>query len=137
MESVPAAAAPAAEPPRQKEKAVTELRLDEVWRPRRQGRRFERPRRHDGASEAPKEQTRAPGGQETRQKDTKRNEGRRQRHDRHDRHERRQASGGRREDRPRVFRQSASPTPPAGIDPDSPFAALISLKAALEKQGQE
>jgi ATP-dependent RNA helicase SUPV3L1/SUV3 len=135
-ESVPAAAVPAAEPPRQKEKAVTELRPDEVWRPRRQGRRFERPRRH-GASDEPKEQAPERGGQEARQADARRKEGRRPRHDRHERHERRQGSGGRREDRPRVFRQSASPAAPAGIDPDSPFAALISLKAALEKQNQE
>jgi ATP-dependent RNA helicase SUPV3L1/SUV3 len=116
---------------------VTELKPDEVWRPRRQGRRFERPRRHGGASEEPKEQTRPHGGQEARHTDAKRKEDRRPRPDRHERPERRQGSGGRREDRPRVFRQSASPTPPAGIDPDSPFAALISLKAALEKQSQE
>jgi ATP-dependent RNA helicase SUPV3L1/SUV3 len=137
-ESVPAAAAPAAEALREKEK-VTELKPDEVWRPRRQGRRFERPRRHDGA-EAPKEHARLRGGQDAQQKDARRNEGRRPRHerqDRHERHERRQGSSGRREDRPRVFRQSASPAPPAGVDPDSPFAALISLKAALEKQSQE
>jgi hypothetical protein len=35
------------------------------------------------------------------------------------------------------LRHSASPAPKPGIDPDSPFAALSSLKAALEKQSQE
>jgi ATP-dependent RNA helicase SUPV3L1/SUV3 len=58
-----------------------------------------------------------------------------------DRKERRHGSGrrdDRREDRqPRVFRHSASPAPKPGVDPDSPFAALSSLKAALEKQSQE
>ena len=56
-----------------------------------------------------------------------------------DRHDRRQGhGGGRRDERPqRQLRHSASPAPKAGVDPDSPFAALSSLKAALEKRGQE
>jgi len=33
--------------------------------------------------------------------------------------------------------QSAGPGPKAGIDPDSPFAALHQLKAAMEKPSQE
>ncbi len=62
------------------------------------------------------------------------------RHKRNDnRHDRRHGPSGRREDRQqRPFRHSASPpTAKGGIDPDSPFAALSSLKAALEKQSQE
>jgi ATP-dependent RNA helicase SUPV3L1/SUV3 len=56
---------------------------------------------------------------------------------RSDRKDRRHGGpGGHREERPRVFRASASP-PKTGIDPDSPFAALSQLKAALEKQSQE
>ncbi|HEX5959182.1 MAG TPA: helicase-related protein [Hyphomicrobiaceae bacterium] len=62
------------------------------------------------------------------------------RHKRNDnRHDRRHGASGRREDRQqRSFRHSASPpSAKAGFDPDSPFAALSSLKAALEKQSQE
>jgi ATP-dependent RNA helicase SUPV3L1/SUV3 len=125
-----AAAAAAPEPAR--EKPAAELKLDEVWRPRRQGRHRDRGRRRPPASD--------PSGKD----DAHPRRGREERHhrpDRHERHERRHGPGGgrrdSREERQRPFRHSASPTPKAGVDPDSPFAALSSLKAALEKQSQE
>jgi ATP-dependent RNA helicase SUPV3L1/SUV3 len=136
-----------------------EIRSDEIWRPRRQGRRPDRLRRHAASgTEAGKEEGRPPrrgrdGGrpQEGRSHHDGKphgppREGRPQGHQdgRHKRHDRRPGQGGgrrddgRREEHPRLFRQSASPAPKGGgIDPDSPFAALSSLKAALEKQSQE
>ena len=62
---------------------------------------------------------------------------RKDRHDRSDRKERRHGANRQEDRQPRVFRHSASPAPKPGIDPDLPFAALSSLKAALEKQSQE
>jgi ATP-dependent RNA helicase SUPV3L1/SUV3 len=122
-------------------KAAAEPKLDEIWRPRRQGRHPDRVRRRfSGPAEPAKDDARSRrAGSESRHGDGRHKEGRQQkRHDRHDRPERRQAGPGRRDDRPqRPFRHSASPAPKAGIDPDSPFAALSSLKAALEKQSQE
>jgi ATP-dependent RNA helicase SUPV3L1/SUV3 len=122
-------------------KAAAEPKLDEIWRPRRQGRHPDRARRRfSGPAEPAKDDARSRRvGKESRHGDGRHKEGRQQkRHDRHDRPERRQGGPGRRDDRPqRPFRHSASPAPKAGIDPDSPFAALSSLKAALEKQSQE
>jgi len=155
-----AAPAQVPEPPGEKtpERTAAEPRLDEIWRPRRQGRHPDRARRRAaGAAEPAKEDARPRrGGKEGRQGeartgdhqpggrpggDGRHGEGRPKEgrpHKRHDRQERRQGAPGRREDRPqRPFRHSASPAPKAGIDPDSPFAALSSLKAALEKQSQE
>jgi ATP-dependent RNA helicase SUPV3L1/SUV3 len=178
--------APALESPAAESKPATdangtaEPKLEEIWRPRRQGRHHERERgrRRGGpapaaavAGKEPREGKDAPTetahqrrGQETR-------DGRPKRHDRHghdrrerqnrpadrhgdrgDRHADRQGrpdrgdrkerrhGPGRRDDRrddrqPRLFRSAPAPKP--GIDPDSPFAALSSLKAALEKQSQE
>jgi ATP-dependent RNA helicase SUPV3L1/SUV3 len=126
-------------------KAASEFKLDEIWRPRRQGRHADRARRRfAGPAEPAKDEARPRrAGKEGRHGDGRPKEGRQQhtRHDRHDRRpERRQGQGppGRKDDRPqRPFRHSASPAPKTGIDPDSPFAALSSLKAALEKQNQE
>jgi ATP-dependent RNA helicase SUPV3L1/SUV3 len=123
------------------EKAAADLKPDEVWRPRRQGRHPDRGRRRLPASEAPsKEEVHPRRGKE----DAHPRRGKEGRHHRHERQERRHGPGGGRregrdgrEDRQRAFRHSASPAPKAGIDPDSPFAALSSLKAALEKQSQE
>jgi ATP-dependent RNA helicase SUPV3L1/SUV3 len=111
-------------PERAREKTAAESKMDEVWRPRRQGRQGDRARRRGPAAEPPKDDGHLRRGKEPR-------------HKRHDRHERRQGPPGRREDRPRAYRHSASPAPKGGVDPDSPFAALSSLKAALEKQNQE
>ena len=147
--------AQAPEAPREKapERTAGEPKLDEIRRPRRQGRHPDRARRRAaGAGEPARDDARPRrGGKEGhhgearpgdgrpgdgRQGDGRHKEGRP--HKRHDRRERRQGASERREDRPqRPFRHSASPAPKAGIDPDSPFAALSSLKAALEKQSQE
>jgi ATP-dependent RNA helicase SUPV3L1/SUV3 len=107
-----------------REKAAAEPRMDEVWRPRRQGRQPDRARRRGPVAEPPKDDAHPRRSNDARNK-------------RHDRHERRQGPPGRREDRQRPYRHSASPAPKGGVDPDSPFAALSSLKAALEKQNQE
>ena len=53
------------------------------------------------------------------------------------RERRRDGPAQRRDDRPRAVVQSASPPAKGGIDPNSPFAALHSLKLALEKPGQD
>jgi ATP-dependent RNA helicase SUPV3L1/SUV3 len=99
-----------------------EAKWEEIWRPRRQGRRSDRPRRRRGG----------PAGQsEEVQPVPRKREVWRSR-----RQGKKRAPGGR-EDRTRPYSQTAAPTPKTGIDPDSPFAALISLKAALEKQNQE
>jgi ATP-dependent RNA helicase SUPV3L1/SUV3 len=139
-----------------REAAPAEPRMEEIWRPRRQGRhQGERARRRETAAEPAKAEASPQRVREGHDGRHKRREGqgapgghaapggqgRQERQDRQDhprdRHERRHGAG-RREDRsPRPFRHSASPAPKAGIDPDSPFAALSSLKAALEKQSQE
>jgi len=49
----------------------------------------------------------------------------------------RREGGKPREDRPRFHAQASPSTAKGGTDPDSPFAALSSLKAALEKRSQE
>jgi ATP-dependent RNA helicase SUPV3L1/SUV3 len=101
-------------------KEPAQAKWEEIWRPRRQGRKPERGRRREGAPSAqPEAEARHPRAREARR----------------NRHERKQ--GGRREDRPRSYGHSAAPPAKVGIDPDSPFAALSSLKAALEKQRQE
>jgi ATP-dependent RNA helicase SUPV3L1/SUV3 len=115
-----------------REKSAGEARPDEIWRPRRHGRQPDGGRRRAAASAEPaKDEAHPRRGKEGRGKEG--------RHHRHERHERRQGGGRReaREERQRPFRHSASPAPKPGIDPDSPFAALSSLKAALEKQSQE
>ncbi len=140
----PVSAEPQREKTPERSEKVAEPKLDEVWRPRRQGRQSDRARRRfAGAGEQPAKDDAHPrrGGKEARHGDGRQKDGRHKegRHKRSDRPERRQGpGGGRREERPqRPFRHSASPAPKAGIDPDSPFAALSSLKAALEKQSQE
>jgi ATP-dependent RNA helicase SUPV3L1/SUV3 len=151
--------APAADPEREKtpERAAGEPKLDEIWRPRRQGRRPDRRRHVAGAAEPAKDDAHPRSGRkegrhgegrqgdnrqgDSRQRGSRQGESRQKEgrpHKRHDQHERRHGASGRREDRAQPpFRHSAAPTPRAGIDPDSPFAALSSLKAALEKQSQE
>jgi ATP-dependent RNA helicase SUPV3L1/SUV3 len=105
-----------------RENAPAEAKWDEIWRPRRQGRQSDRPRRRRaaGAAQARIEAHPPPPG-----KEVWRN--RRRKH----------SASGRREDRAGPYSQSAAPPPKPGVDPDSPFAALSSLKAALERQSQE
>jgi hypothetical protein len=102
------------------ESAPAEAKWDEIWRPRRQGRRHDPRRRHATQAGQTKTEARvAPRG-----KEVWRNR------------QRKHGPAGRREAAP-PYSQSAAPPPKTGIDPDSPFAALSSLKAALERQSQE
>jgi ATP-dependent RNA helicase SUPV3L1/SUV3 len=101
-----------------------EVKWDEIWRPRRQGRQPQQHRR--GAHARPQ-----PKGDQTPQSQPKRSS----RPDRRER--RRDGPPQRRDDRPRTVVQSASPPAKSGADPDSPFAALRSLKLALEKPSQD
>ena len=103
------------------ESAAAESKWEEIWRPRRQGRQHDRPhRRHVAqAGQAKSEARPSPRG-----KEVWRNR------------QRKQSPAGRREGA-RPYSKSAAPPPKTGIDPDSPFAALSSLKAALERQSQE
>src|SRR5262245_20780651 len=109
-------------------KEAKEARWDEIWRPRRQGRKPDRPRRRRGAP-AP---TAKPEAEAARPQQRDREAWRGQR-------QRKQGPGGGRDDRDRTRprMQSAAPPRKTGVDPDSPFAALSSLKAALERQSQE
>jgi ATP-dependent RNA helicase SUPV3L1/SUV3 len=117
-----------------------EPQVDEIWRPRRRSRPFERrsertgqlgraPEAREGA--ALSKPMRDPSG-----------EGRHARA-RAKHRERRLEPGGAKGGKPRreAFSarasRSASAVPPKGVDPDSPFAALSSLKAMLDKRGQE
>ena len=103
-----------------------EAKWDEVWRPRRQDRQPRHKRRavHERAkpkADAPPQHQSKPGkGKEERP-------ARRPRHRDHPRQD----------ERPRNLSRSASPPSKTGVDPDSPFAALQSLKLALEKPTQE
>ena len=109
---------------------AADAKWDEIWRPRRARGQHRRPHRQkpDQAA-APKAEAPAEA------------KGREHRRDnnRPDRRERRREGGhgGRRPDRPRPFMQSAGPKASAGVDPDSPFAALSRLKAAMEKPNPE
>jgi hypothetical protein len=51
--------------------------------------------------------------------------------------ERRRGGPGERPERPRPHMHASPPPSKAAFDPDSPFAALSSLKAQMEKRSQE
>jgi hypothetical protein len=53
------------------------------------------------------------------------------------RRDHRHKSSGQREEQARPRLQASPPATKVAFDPDSPFAALSSLKAALEKRSQE
>ena len=120
-------------------------RWEEVWRPRRRGRAFERPeqgkrptqsyrkegapRPHgaqgrqgagvQGADRPPNQPTHRDGKGSMRRRDSRR-------------------KGGKPRDERAHPNMQATPTASsAAFDPDSPFAALSSLKAALEKRSQD
>ena len=107
---------------------------EEVWRPRRKGRTFDRPERekrpHRGRH---KDGSHAPEGhrQELTPK-TMRPEGQGPPR----RRDPRRKGPNPRDERPRHAQASPS-TPKPAFDPDSPFAALSSLKAALEKRSHD
>jgi ATP-dependent RNA helicase SUPV3L1/SUV3 len=158
-----AVAASSETPAAAEHKSAAEPKFEEIWRPRRQGRHHERGdrARHRRGPPPPAAQAAREAGENGHQRHgSEGRDGRSRQHGRNDQHERRDRQDrpgrgqgrhdskerrhgpGRRDDRreerqPRVFRHSASPAPKPGVDPDSPFAALSSLKAALEKQSQE
>jgi ATP-dependent RNA helicase SUPV3L1/SUV3 len=111
-------AAPTAEPG-----PAEETKWDEIWRPRRHGRR---PQRHP---RGPHARHRASGEQAHPSKPKRSG-----RHDKRERHPGGRAT--RMDNRPRPLVQSASPPKTAGPEADSPFAALHALKLALEKPSQ-
>jgi ATP-dependent RNA helicase SUPV3L1/SUV3 len=112
---------------------------EEVWRPRRKGRAFEAgPERHKHQGQRPSRARRAhvtpaaPHPQEQKPKPAPQ-----QAKERPRRPERRRSGPGERQERQRIAMHASPPSGKAGFDPDSPFAALSSLKAALEKRSQE
>jgi ATP-dependent RNA helicase SUPV3L1/SUV3 len=143
--STPAAATPAASAPEEK--------WQEVWRPRRRGRTFEQRQQTATPAEVrprerrPDQRDKRPHGGKPFRRDAGQGMGqgasatkgaRPGRPDRgsHDRERRREGGAHRRDDRQRPHLQ-AGPPAKSGIDPDSPFAKLSSLKAALEKRTPE
>jgi ATP-dependent RNA helicase SUPV3L1/SUV3 len=112
--------------------AAEEAQWQEIWRPRRRGRAFERAERDRHAT--PGDADPETGRGKARWSERK---GRAQEQAQRERRQRPRGPGKpRREDRPRLPLQ-ASPAPKGGFDPDSPFAALSSLKAALDKRAKE
>ena len=108
-----------------------EEQWEEVWRPRRKGRAFDtaserhshqRARQSDKAA-APEARLK-PGSQVG-----KAGKPRGRRPDRH--------RGGERPERSRPHVHASAPPSKAAFDPDSPFAALSSLKAQMEKRSQD
>ena len=114
-----------------------EEKWEEVWRPRRKGRAFDRPEREKRAHRSRhKDGAHGSEGQRRAQDPAPkavRHEGkgplRRRDHRRKGPHPR--------DERPRPHPQASPSTPKPAFDPDSPFAALSSLKAALEKRSQD
>src|SRR5215467_11884141 len=105
---------------------TAEGQWEEVWRPRRKGRTFESASERHGQQRA--RQPDKASSQEVRLKPG--SHGGKPRGRRPDRRR-----GGEERSRPQLH-ASASPSKPA-FDPDSPFAALSSLKAQMEKRSQD
>jgi ATP-dependent RNA helicase SUPV3L1/SUV3 len=136
-----AAPEPAAAPPAE----TSEPKWEEIWRPRRKGRAFERPER-DRRPAPPHRRDRAPRPHDAQaRKGAEASGGTRMSHTpAHrdgkgpaQRRDHRRKAGKPREERARPHMQASPPASAAAFDPDSPFAALSSLKAALEKRSQE
>ncbi len=115
---------------------ATEEKWEEVWRPRRRGRAFDASQQRE---KRPQPESADQGARPFKAKQgPRRDQDQHGRPDRRDR--RRDAPKTRREDRPRTQLQASPPSQKgakASFDPDSPFAALSSLKAAMEKRTQE
>jgi len=123
----PAATAGPTAPPAGSAGEAAAEQWEEVWRPRRKGRAFEGSERHraqrarqpdpDAPAPEPRPKPGASGTPRSRRPDRRR-------------------GPGERPERPRPH-MHASPPSKAAFDPDSPFAALSSLKAQMEKRSQE
>jgi ATP-dependent RNA helicase SUPV3L1/SUV3 len=100
---------------------------EEIWRPRRRGRDLEqRPVRPQGARRRPSEP--APVRPVEVRKDRPEQRKRHRDKRRKERHE----------ERPRLHLEASPPgSKTGGFDPNSPFAALYSLKAAMDKRTQD
>ena len=118
-----AASTPVPAPPAEK--------WEEIWRPRRRGRAFEPEgeQRPTAAAREPEQAVRRP----------KPKAGHRSGKGQppHRREQRREGPKRRREEGGRLQFQSSPPAAKSAVDPDSPFAALSSLKAAMEKRSQD
>ncbi|HJZ31811.1 MAG TPA: helicase-related protein [Hyphomicrobiaceae bacterium] len=109
-------------------KAQEEM-FEDIWRPRRRGRDLDqrpergRPARRRPGADAP---VRAPAGEVRKERPDQRQRRRDKR------------PKERYEERPRNQYEASPPkTKTAGFDPNSPFAALYSLKAAMDKRTQD
>jgi ATP-dependent RNA helicase SUPV3L1/SUV3 len=107
---------PAAEPAVEK--------WEEVWRPRRKGRAFERPAGKKSETLRRAQNLTPPSVRQDAKGPLRRRDHRRK-------------GPHARDDRARPHSQGTSSPAKPTFDPDSPFAALSSLKAALEKGGQD
>jgi len=118
--SVPSAVPAATEPEAEQ--------WEEIWRPRRRGRTVEAGAERHKRPQRPQPTERAHDlAPKSAQHEGK---GRPRRHG-----GRRNGPGKRGDELQRLPRQASSPSPKAAaFDPDSPFAALSSLKAAMEKR---
>jgi len=113
-------------------------RWEEIWRPRRRGRSFDRGSREAHGHQRREKQSHQPQARDAAaalqaargaRPDAK-GPPRRRDH-------RRKGGKPREEQRPRHPMQASPPAAKVAFDPDSPFAALKSLKAAMEKRSQE
>jgi hypothetical protein len=101
-----------------------------VWRPRRKGRAFEgqpdrrRQQRWRHPDTPPAHEPRLKPGAQAGKPRTKGPD-------------RRRGGSGDRQERPRLHMHASPPASKATFDPDSPFAALSSLKAQMEKRSQD
>jgi len=127
-----------------------EIKWEEIWRPRRRGRAVKGERREKRAAaaptgEAPKQHRPRPQQGYRARTEPKpvpstpaAGAGENRRTERRDpRRDGAKHGKPRREERPRVPLQASPPGRKGGFDPDSPFAALSSLKAQLDKRTQE
>ncbi|KAB2912547.1 MAG: helicase [Hyphomicrobiaceae bacterium] len=133
-EPVPAASVAATAGATAAKTEAADEKWEEVWRPRRRGRAFEAGQQREHREKRPQPQRADQGARPFKAKQGPR----RDQHAKPDRRDRRRdATKSRREERPRTPLQASPPSQKAGFDPDSPFAALSSLKAAMEKRTQE
>jgi ATP-dependent RNA helicase SUPV3L1/SUV3 len=127
LAAAPVAAA-AAEPAPEAE------RWEEIWRPRRRGRPLEGgAERHKRPPRPPRQNVAPPAAGGTEQREGKDKD----RPRRHQHQQGRRGGPSKREERTRLPMQASPPPSKASFDPDSPFAALSSLKAAMEKRSQD
>jgi ATP-dependent RNA helicase SUPV3L1/SUV3 len=104
---------------------------EEIWRPRRRGRAFEpEGDQRPAAAREPEQEVRRPKPKAGRRSPGKGPPP-------HRREQRREGPKQRREEGRRLQFQSSPAAAKGAVDPDSPFAALSSLKAAMEKRSQD